>query len=430
MPNDSSNINNHNNRPISADDVRFSLSRHDFHIPASDGELDTLQADEQLRQFVSPGAELPTELIEEQKAVLLKPGEVVADRFEVVKQLGFGGMGAVYQVNDRLTRQARALKVMLSSLLQSPRAQQRFVAEVTISQQLAHEGVVRVYDIGEDARRGICFFTMELIEGKTLNKLLKERGGSLPIEKALDLIRQLCRALEHAHNYTIHRDLKPQNIMVRADGSIKILDFGLAKLVSPGRMTRSSVALGTAYYQAPEQSIHLRELDQRADIYSIGVILYQMATGEIPVGRVKSPSELDPEIPVALDDVVLKCIEPTPSDRYETVTEFANALEKAWNAGNAHGADTPAGKDDEQHKEPIAKMEEVTTCEGNSLPWFAVEQGLFKTDEKRQEDEARRRALTRAQCRRAMRILLCMAAILSAGAGLTFLGIRYMRSSG
>ncbi|MFO7973975.1 MAG: bifunctional serine/threonine-protein kinase/formylglycine-generating enzyme family protein, partial [Candidatus Hydrogenedentota bacterium] len=299
----------------------------DFHISPSDGELDTYRVEQRLSQFVSSGTELPPELVEEQKSVLLQPGDMVADRFEVVKQLGFGGMGAVYHVKDRITKQSRALKVMLSSLLESEGAQERFVSEVTISQKLAHEGVVRVYDIGEDPSRGIRFFTMELVEGKTLNRLLKERGGKLPLDEALDIVRQLCDALEYAHRYTVHRDLKPQNVMVRPDGSVKVLDFGLAKLMSPGRMTRSSMALGTAYYQAPEQSVHLSELDQRADIYSVGVILYQMLTGEIPVGRVKAPSELNSEVYPPLDDMVLKCIEPKPAERYASARELWTALE-------------------------------------------------------------------------------------------------------
>ncbi|MFO7976633.1 MAG: protein kinase, partial [Candidatus Hydrogenedentota bacterium] len=300
----------------------------DLRISASDGNRDTLCMDDQLEQFVSPGMELPTELVAEQKAVLLRKGDVVADRFRVGKQLGFGGMGAVYQVKDRYLGMEKALKVMLPSLLGSETARQRFRDEVAITQQLAHENIVRIYDLSTDRKRKFYFFTMELIEGKTLNRLIRERAGRLTLDEALDIALQLCHALEYAHEYTIHRDLKPQNIMVRPDGSIKILDFGLAKLMTPGRMTRSSMALGTAYYQAPEQSIHIKELDQRADIYSVGVILYQMLTGDIPVGRVKAPSKLVSTVPTALDKIVLTCIEPEPAERYESATALKEALEK------------------------------------------------------------------------------------------------------
>ncbi|MBN2311838.1 MAG: protein kinase, partial [Candidatus Hydrogenedentes bacterium] len=141
--------------------------------------------------------EVAPELIREQRAVALHPGDVVADRFEVVRQLGFGGMGAVYLVKDRITNQDRALKVMLPSLLASEGAQQRFLNEVTISQQLTHDGVVRVFDVSEDRQRRFRFFTMEYVEGRTLHRLLKERGGRLPLKEAVHIARQLCRVLEY-----------------------------------------------------------------------------------------------------------------------------------------------------------------------------------------------------------------------------------------
>ena len=245
----------------------------------SQGDSPTNWADHQLQQFVDDGTEIPPDMLDEQKAVLLKPGDLVNNRFEVVKQLGFGGMGAVYHVKDRFTEQDRALKVMLPSLLKSEGARKRFQSEVIISQKLGHKNIVRIHDIMVDRTRRIYFFTMELVEGKTLHRVLNERGGTLPLSEALHIAHQLCDALAYAHELTVHRDLKPQNIMVQPDGTIKILDFGLAKLMSPGRLTKSSMALGTAYYQAPEQSVHLSELDQRADLYSVGIILYQMLTG-------------------------------------------------------------------------------------------------------------------------------------------------------
>ena len=267
----------------------------------SQGDSPTNWADQQLQQFVDDNAEIPPDMLDEQKAVLLKPGDVVNDRFEVIKQLGFGGMGAVYHVKDRITRQDRALKVMLPSLLKSDTARERFHSEVVISQKLSHRNIVRIHDIMVDRQRRIYFFTMELVEGKTLNRVLNESGGRLPVPEALHIAHQLCDALAYAHELTVHRDLKPQNIMVQPDGTIKILDFGLAKLMSPGRLTKSSMALGTAYYQAPEQSVKLATLDQRADIYSVGIILYQMLTGEIPLGATQVPSRLVRGIPKKLD---------------------------------------------------------------------------------------------------------------------------------
>jgi len=286
--------------------------------------------DDLLGEFFRSGVELPPELVDEQRAVFLRPGDVVAGRFEVVKPLGFGGMGAVYHVRDRdLGGEDKALKVMLPSLLRSETARDRFLSEVGVSQKLRHESVVTVFDLAEDRERGIRFFTMEYVPGVTLHRLLNERGGRLPLDEALGITRQICGALEYAHQYTVHRDLKPQNIMVRPDGSIKILDFGLAKLMSPGRLTKSSMALGTAYYQAPEQSVHLGELDARADLYSLGVILYQLLTGRIPLGMSKPPSQLVPGIPKALDGVVTRCLQPEPADRYASAAELRVALDAA-----------------------------------------------------------------------------------------------------
>ena len=148
-----------------------------FRIPESDGELDTLRPTPRLSQFVSPGLELPPDLEREHLAVVLKAGDVVNERFEVLEMVGLGGMGAVYRVRDVLMGQTRALKVMLPSLVHSEDAQRRFMSEVSISQQLRHEGVVAVYDLGLDQVRGTRFFTMEFIEGKTLHRMLRERGG-------------------------------------------------------------------------------------------------------------------------------------------------------------------------------------------------------------------------------------------------------------
>jgi len=280
-----------------------------------------------LTQFSDGGASLPPELLNEQRALLLRPGDIVGERFEVVKLLGFGGMGAVYHVKDRRLGLHKALKVMLPSLLKNEMAIKRFLAEVAISQQLRHENIVAVFDLAVDKARRFYFFTMEYVPGVTLHKFLAQRGGKLPVKEVLDFAQQICSALDYAHRYTIHRDLKPQNIMVRPDGRVKLLDFGLAKVMSPGRMTKSSMALGTAYYQAPEQSIKLAEVDQCADLYSLGVILYQMLTGEMPVGRFLPPSEVTRGVPKALDEAILKCLEPKPENRYGSAAECGASLD-------------------------------------------------------------------------------------------------------
>ena len=285
--------------------------------------------DEEARRLLDPGTELGPELAAEHRAVYLRAGDVVANRFQVVKLLGFGGMGAVYHVKDRrLHDQDQALKVMLPSLLASRAARNRFLKEVTISKGLSDPGIVRVHDLGED-ERGFRFFTMEYLEGKTLHRVLKERGGKLHVDEALNITRQLCDALEYAHQHTIHRDLKPQNIMVQPDGRIKILDFGLAKAMSFGGKTLSNVRLGTPDYMAPEQRRHAEHVDLRADIFSVGVMLYEMLTGGLPNGWFEPPSAHDRWLPKALDAVVLRCLSTKPDSRYSSASELREALDGA-----------------------------------------------------------------------------------------------------
>lgn len=274
------------------------------------------------------------ELAAEQRSVALKPGEILNQRFEILSQLGFGGMGAVYKVRDRDLNEDRALKVMLPSLLKSDKARERFLEEIKISQKLSHDGIVRVHDLVQDRDRGVQFFTMELVGGTTLGRKMAEAGGKLPVNEAVGIMNQLCDALAYAHKLTIHRDLKPQNIMVQTDGAVKILDFGLAKLMSPGRLNKSSMALGTAYYQSPEQSVHLTELDQRADIYSLGVILYQMLTGEIPVGMIAPASQLNPKVPKHIDAIIAKCLSPKADGRYNSVEEMRAAFRETKKVDN------------------------------------------------------------------------------------------------
>ena len=244
--------------------------------------------------------------------------------------VGAGGMGAVYQVRDReVNGEVRALKIMGPNVLGGDQARQRFIDEIATCQKLRHDGIVTVFDLGRDAERDLAFFTMEHVEGATLYDVLCKHDGKLPFEQALSVANQLCHALAYAHKTTVHCDLKPKNVMVQADGRVKLLDFGLAKAMSGEGSAAGVSPSGTAYYQAPEQSVHLAGIDGRADLYSLGVILYQMLTGKLPVGHFAAPSELCPGLPVAVDDVVLRCLAPEPEDRFESASAVGVALAQA-----------------------------------------------------------------------------------------------------
>jgi hypothetical protein len=253
-------------------------------------------------------------------------GTVINDRFQIIKQLGAGGMGAVYLANDLRLKDQKALKMMLPGLVMSTEAQNRFILEIKALQRLAHPGIVRVFDYGRDSRTGSCFFSMEYVGGTTLAELLKRRGGRLTVEETVDIVLQLLDVLTYAHADLVHRDLKPLNIMLRPNGKILVLDFGLAKMMSPGQLTQSSMVLGTVYYQSPEQSIRPGEVDKRSDLYSVGVIMYQLLTGEVPVGHIHPPSKLNKAVGRKLDQVIMRCLESQREDRYQTAEELAAAL--------------------------------------------------------------------------------------------------------
>lgn len=278
-----------------------------------------------LRQF-RPEGEAARRLTPDQRSVDLVPGTMINRRFKVLQQLGFGGMGAVYLVKDAHLQERRALKVMLPRLMSNPQAQRRFLIETKISQKLAHENIVRVHDLGMDFDSGMQFFTMAHVEGDTLFRHLKNRGGQLPFEEVLAIMRQICSALEYAHRYTIHRDLKPQNIMRGPGGHITILDFGLAKLLDQSNPALSRMAVGTVHYQAPEQKSNPLEIDNRADLYSLGIILYQLLTGKIPAGQYPPASTLAPGIPRGVDLVIQRCLKPR-EERYPVAKALLEDLE-------------------------------------------------------------------------------------------------------
>ncbi len=273
------------------------------------------------------GAEAP-DLISDQRSVRLRPGVVINRRFKILKQLGMGGMGAVYLVKDTHLRERRALKVMLPRLLSNPQAQRRFLIETKVTQRLAHANIVRVHDLGMDFDSGMQFFTMALVEGETLYDFLKRKGGQLPIADVLDIARQICSALSYAHRTTIHRDLKPQNIMIGDDGHITLLDFGLAKLLDQSNPAFSRMAVGTVQYQAPEQKSNPLNIDKRADLYALGVILYQLLTGKLPLGHYTPASQLQRGVPRRMDAIIRCCLKKR-GERYASAEALQHDLNTA-----------------------------------------------------------------------------------------------------
>ncbi len=256
--------------------------------------------------------DLPSYFQSEDEGIIFAPKYLVAGRFEIVSVLGKGGMGVVYLVRDQvMSGRQKVLKVIRPSLMQSDHAQRRFLHEAEIAQELAHPHIVKTYDLGED--NGVRFLTMEYLMGRSLAEEL-HACKTLPLHTTFQIINQVLNALSYAHQTTIHRDIKPQNIFLCQDGKAKLLDFGLARVVGSGQFTQSSAAVGTAVYMAPEQ-LKGTKTSPASDLYSLGVVIYECLTGEMPMGRFKMPSELRPEIPQWVDDVIDSLLSADPARR-------------------------------------------------------------------------------------------------------------------
>lgn len=258
---------------------------------------------------------------------MVKAGDVLGDRYEIRKVIGQGGMGAVYEAFDRVLKESVALKVLLPSLVRDAHALERFVREARISRQLTHQNIVRVHDM--IMLDGSPCISMEFVVGTSLRKLLDSRWRTekpLSIKEIVKLGTSLCDAMEYAHQKTVHRDLKPDNILVTRDGKIKVSDFGIATLVSVSESRLTSGMLGTAYYMAPEQMVGGAKVDLRADIYSLGVILYEAVVGRIPVGRFKTPREARSDVPEHVDRAIIESLSPDIDQRPASMAALRQRL--------------------------------------------------------------------------------------------------------
>ena len=253
-------------------------------------------------------------------------GQVVNGRFTVLDLIGRGGMGRIYKVHDNVLGEDVALKTLLPQFLRDKMVVERFFNEARIARKLAHPNIVRVHDIGS-AGKGM-YISMEYVQGDSLRGMIEklQPGQRIPLAEVLRIVDELCVALEYAHQYTIHRDIKPENIMLEQGRRVKLMDFGISKLMDNTRMTGASVVMGTPYYMSPEQLRNSHEVDQRADIYSVGVVLYEVLTGNMPTGVPRPASQMLKEIPPAMDEIVARCVDPNPDKRFQNAAELRAAL--------------------------------------------------------------------------------------------------------
>jgi serine/threonine protein kinase/tetratricopeptide (TPR) repeat protein len=260
----------------------------------------------------------------------LKRGRVFAERYEVIEELGEGGMGIVYKVFDRKIEENVALKVLAPEIAGDEKTIERFRNELKLARKVSHRNVCRMYDLSESEKTQ--FITMEFVPGENLKSLIK-RIGQLSKTKAISIAKQVCEGLMEAHRLgVLHRDLKPQNIMVDSDGNARIMDFGIARSIRTKSITETGMIIGTPEYMSPEQ-VEGVGVDHRSDLYSLGVIIFEMITGQVPfrgetplsvilkhkTEPAPDPRKYDDQIPLEISQMILKCMAKEKSRRYQTV---------------------------------------------------------------------------------------------------------------
>jgi serine/threonine protein kinase len=292
-------------------------------------------------------------------------------QLEIIELLGMGGMGMVYKARQLRVDRLVALKILPVESSRSPSFAERFQREAKALAKLNHPGIVTFYDFGQTSE--YYYFIMEYVDGMNLRQLLQSQ--SIEPRQALELVTQICTALQFAHDEgVVHRDIKPENILINKKGQVKIADFGLAKLLGTApdtALTMSQAAMGTFNYMAPEQRENAHKVDHRADIYSLGVVFYEMLTGEVPMGRFDPPSK-KVQVDVRLDEVVLRALEREPERRYQHVSEVKTGVDTLTSTmPRAENSASPPEPLKRKPPPPFGKYV-VIPCAALALAWLGV----------------------------------------------------------
>jgi len=301
-----------------------------YEFVTQTGRHTKVAANESSATVMRTGTEIAQHAPQFDTLVRMEPGAVLSSRLEIGALLGQGGMGNVYAARDRLKDEDVAIKVLRQDLLFSTAAKERFLAEAKVSCNLSHPNIVRVYDVGQSGN--YYYFSMERLKGHNLRNRIEayERDNrQFGIDEVTDIARQLIDALRYAHRYIVHRDIKPENIWLAEDGTVKLMDFGIARAYSSSHMTQTGMTLGTAYYMAPEQRVAAKDVDWRADQYALGVVLYELLSGQLPTGAVKPLELVRRDLPKRYARALMRAMSPKPDDRFPALADLLTEMEGA-----------------------------------------------------------------------------------------------------
>ncbi len=271
---------------------------------------------------------------------MITRGQKINDRYQIIRTIGEGGMANVYLAHDLILDREVAVKILRGDLANDEKFVRRFQREAISASSLTHPNIVGMYDVGEDD--GNYFIVMEYVEGKTLKNLIKRRGA-LTLPEVIDIMLQLTSGIACAHDsYIIHRDIKPQNILILEDGTVKITDFGIAMALNSNELTQTNSVMGSVHYLPPEQA-NGNGSTIKSDIYSLGILMFELLTGKLPfkgenaveiaIKQMKNPipsvCEINPEIPQSIENIILKACAKNPKNRYENVMEMHEDIKTA-----------------------------------------------------------------------------------------------------
>jgi serine/threonine protein kinase/Tfp pilus assembly protein PilF len=305
-------------------------------------------------QILSPEKVAVTETLETPKEELTT-GSTFAGRYKIIEEIGKGGMGRVYKVQDTKINEKIALKLIKPEIAKDKKTIERFNNELRLARKVRHKNVCQMFDLGEE--RGTQFITMEYVSGEDLRSSIR-RFGQLPVGKSISIANQICAGLAEAHKLgVVHRDLKPRNIMIDDNGNVRIMDFGIARSLKTKGITDAGVMIGTPEYMSPEQ-VEAKDVDQRSDIYSLGVILYEMVTGRVPfegetalsiamkhkIEEPRDPKDLNDQISEGLSQVILRCMKKDKEKRFQDAEELLSQLNNLEKGISATGRIFPEQK--------------------------------------------------------------------------------------